>query len=249
MGRKAQPAQIQFIDGRLTVEYPDRRIAPRKCDRTGMLRVYCPCAPCRVLRRKKHRADCHCYLCFSDRMGKFVDDLGRETQAGRWLWFITLTFRTPHFPWCDGFPIEQPQPNADFVEHFFARMLRWIEQEVHCPVEFFVAHQFGELGGRIHLHCGLSWPNLFEYRWNELQAMLWKSAGFNRILPWEQDAGYYIARYIGRDAHRANWRWNVGIHSAPLRLLRPIGRNVIAASPAPDNSSREFRRTMGAWHR
>lgn len=149
----------------------------------------------------------------------------------------------------NGFPIEQPRPNLDFVETFFNRMTAWVEREVHHPVEFFVAHQFGEINGRIHLHCGISFPFLYEYRWKELQAMLWRRAGFNRILPWEQSAAYYIARYIGRDAQRANWRWNVGIHSAPLRLLRPIGRNVIAASPAPDNSSREFRRTMGAWHR
>lgn len=182
-------------------------------------------------------------------MGAFVDTLGARTQAGRWLWFVTLTFRTPHFPWCDGFPIEQPQPNADFVEHFFARMLRWVGQEVHCSVEFFFAHQFGEVGGRIHLHCGLSWSNLFEYRWKNLQAMLWKNAGFNRILPWEQDAGYYIARYIGRDAHRAEWRWNVGIQSAPVRLLQPIGRQVLAVSPVPEDSSAAYRQTSQGWHR
>lgn len=249
MGAKAKLAEIQYFNGRLNVIYPDRRVEPRRCPATGMIRVFCPCYKCRLLRRRKHYAHCRCYLCFSDRMGEFVDSLGASTEAGRWLWFLTLTFRTPHFPYRRGFPVEQPLPNADFVEHFFDRMLRWIAQQVHHSVEFFVAHQFGEVGGRIHLHCGLSWPGLFEYRWKDLQTMLWKDAGFNRILPWERGAAYYIARYIGRDADRANWNWNVGVESAPLRLLRPIGRSVISASPVPDDSSRAYRQTMRVWHR
>jgi hypothetical protein len=183
-------------------------------------------------------------------MGAFVDALGSKTQAGQWLWFLTLTFRTPHFPWMDGFPIEQPRPNTDFVEHFFSRMIRWIESEVHCSVDFFVAHQFGEQNGRLHLHCGLSWPNLFEYRWKDLQAMLWKNAGFNRILPWEKDAAYYIARDIGRDAHHARWQWNVGTSEPSVRLLRPIGRVVVTPSSVPDeSSSAAYRMTAGKWHR
>jgi hypothetical protein len=183
-------------------------------------------------------------------MGAFVDTLGSKTQAGEWLWFLTVTFRTPHFPYRRGFPMEQPRPNADFVEHFFNWMIRWIEREVHCSVEFFVAHQFGEQDGRLHLHCGVSWPNLFEYRWKELQAMLWKNAGLNRILPWEKDAGYYIARYIGRDAHRAHWRWNVAATSPPARLLKPIGRIVTLPSRTPDeSSSAAYRMTAGRWHR
>ena len=249
MGRKAQPAQIQFVDGRLSVEYPDLRLAPRECKRSGMLRVFCPCAPCRALRRRKHHASCSCYLCFADRMGKFIDDLGKRTEARHWLWFLTLTFRTPHFPWARRFPIEQPAPATDFVHHYFAKMVRWIEAEVHHPVEYFTADQFGEAGGRIHLHCGLSWPGLFEYRWKDLQRKLWAEAGFNRILPWEQDAAYYIGRYIGRDANRAHWDWNVGNREQPVRLLPSLGREVVAVSPVPEESSRAYRQTSGSWHR
>jgi len=182
-------------------------------------------------------------------MGEFIDDLGRKTVAGHWLWFVTLSFRTPHYPWIDGFPIEQPRPNADFVENFFNRMLAWIERQVHCSVEFFVAHQFGELNGRHHLHFGVSWPNLFDYRWKPLQQMLWQNAGYNKILPWLQGASYYIGRYIGRDAHRANWRWNVGIGESPVRLLRPVGRKIIAVSSVPDESSAPYRMTARTWHR
>jgi len=247
MRRKAQPATIQGHGAEMRVIYPDARVAPRLCNRTNMKRGFCPCAPCRSLRRRKHGAHCQCWLCYADRMGGFVDSLGQRTLAGRWLWFLTLTFRTPNFPWARGFPMEQPAPFPDFVNHYFERMIVWIEGQVHGPVEYFVVHQCGEVGGRLHLHCGLSWQGLFEYRWKDLQEKLWKDAGFNRILPWERDAGFYIGRYIGRDAERSHWDFRVG--PEPVRQPVEVGRHVIVVSRAPDDSSREFRRTMGQWHR
>jgi hypothetical protein len=250
VGRKAQEPKVEYHSGRLNVFYPDARLEPRKCQRTGMMREFCPCAPCRARRRRKHKASCSCYLCFSDRMGELIDNLGRLTTAGGWLWFVTVTFRTPSFPWIRGFPIEQPQPSPDFVHHFFDWMIRWIEREVHHRVEFFRADQYGEIGGRIHLHCGLSWPGLFEYRWKHLQKMLCEKAGWNKILPWEKDAGYYLGRYIGRDAHRANWDWRVGNQSAPARPHLPVGRTATVLSRTPDEaSSSSYRQNLRSWHR
>ncbi len=241
------PEDRNFRAG-LNVLYPDRRIMPRICERTRMRRDYCCCSPCRTRRRRNHRASCSCWLCFSDRVGKYVDDLGGRTAAGAWKWFVTLTFRTKDFPWARGFPIEQPQPHPDFVHHFFDRkMIPWIGRQVHGPVEYFVADQFGEIGRRLHLHCGLSWPGLFEYRWKDLQDMLWKGAGFNRILPWGLDAGYYIGRYIGRDAARCEWNFRVGSERAAN--LVPTGKHVVAVSPAVDHSSIEYKRTLARWHR
>jgi hypothetical protein len=118
---------------------------------------------------------------------------------------------------------------------------------VHARVEYFVVDQFGEAGGRLHQHCGLSWPGMFEYRWKDLQNKLWREAGFNRILPWQEDAGYYIGRYIGRDAGRSHWDFHVGIPSRQAPCS--VGREVIVASSNPDESSREFHRTIRAWHR
>jgi hypothetical protein len=249
MGKKAKPATVQGVGSEMRVIYPDARLQPSKCIRTGMRREFCPCEPCRALRRKKHRATCQCWLCYADRMGGFIDSLGKRTEAGGWLWFLTLTFRTPSFPWARGYPIEQPQPAPDFVHNFFARMIQWIEREVHARVEYFVVDQFGEVGGRLHQHCGLSWSGLFEYRWKDLQQKLCNEAGFNRILPWERDAGYYIGRYIGRDAERCSWDFRIAQQETVPRLLVPVGRRVVAVSAVPDNSSREFRKTLGSWHR
>jgi hypothetical protein len=268
MGMRAKAPMVRGVGGEMRVIYPDARLEPRVCVRTNMRREFCCCVSCRTLRRRKHRASCDCWLCYSDRMGEFVDRLGKCTAAGRWLWFLTLTFRTGVFPWVKGFPIQQAKPHPDFVRKFFFSpderypgMVQWIEREVHARVEYFTADQFAESGGRLHLHCGLSWPGLFEYRWKDLQKMLWsgtgekgilrKGAGFNRILPWERDAGFYIGRYIGRDADRCQWDFRVG--SEPVRLLRSIGRQVVVASSVPDNSSREIfnecRPTIRGWHR
>jgi hypothetical protein len=231
----------------MRVIYPDARLEPRVCERTNIRRAFCCCAPCRALRRRKHRATCGCWLCYADRMGEFIDQIGQRTAAGRWLWFLTLTFRTPTFPWGRGFPMEQPQPSPDFVRHFFDWTISWIEREVHCRVEYFLVHQFGETGGRLHLHSGLSWPGLFEYRWKDLQSMLWKGAGFNRILPWKEDAGYYVGRYIGRDAERSDWDFRAGRGSVPTP--RAVGRQVVVHSRVPDDSSQTYRQTSGRWHR
>ena len=124
-------------------------------------------------------------------------------------------------------------------------MISWIEREVHAPVEFFTVDQFGEVGGRLHRHCGLSWPGLFEYRWKPLQAMLWERSGYSRILRWQKDAAYYIGRYIGRDAQRSHWDFRAG----PEHVRPPVvvGRQVIAASA--DLPSSAFRNILAKWHR
>jgi hypothetical protein len=168
MARKAQTAAIQGHGPEMRVIYPDARVAPRLCNVTSMKRALCPCISCRRLRRRKDGAHCQCWLCYADRMGEFIDSLGTRTAHRQWLWFLTLTFRTPDFPWARGFPMQQAAPFPDFVKHFFARMIAWIEGEIHARVEHFIVHQYGEVGGRLHLHCGLSWPGLFEYRWKDL---------------------------------------------------------------------------------
>ncbi len=201
--------------------------------------------PSRRTRQRAHGDSCQCWRCLSKRMGAYIDDLGKHTATGRWLWFVTLTYRTPLHPWGRGFPRPHPGPSPEFVHHFFTYMISWIERQVHCPVEYFVADQYGEEGQRLHQHCALSWPALFEYRWKYLQRMLWKSAGFCMILPWRRDAGYYIGRFIGRDAERCQWDFRVG--PEPARSPVQVGRVVVAPS-APLPSS-EFRKVLRRRHR
>jgi len=145
-------------------------------------------------------------------------------------------------------------------------MIHHLESELAERVEYFQAEQFGSIGGRIHQHIGVSAPSL-EIPAQELatilatgghklpdslkpfQAFLWDNAGFNRILPWEADAGYYIGRYVGRDADRCHWEWNVLSNEKPdSREALSVGRVVVARSA--DLPSASFRRgVLKRWHR
>jgi hypothetical protein len=198
-------------------------------------------------------------------MGAFIDGLGKSTRAGRWMLFLTLTYRTPTFPWARGFPMAQSQPHTDFVRNFIKHAIRHLEKELCERVEYFQAEQSGSIGGRIHQHMGLSARALekpardlaeilaaekhgLPESLKPMQAFLWDKAGFNRILPWESDAGYYIGRYVGRDAGRCNWDWRVGDEHLPdPRAAASIGRNVIA--PSPDLPSKDYRNILRRRHR
>jgi hypothetical protein len=259
------------------VVYYDGRTMPRQCERTGMQRDFCCCAPCRARRRRKHGASCRCWLCYADRQGEFIDSLGSRTAAGKFALFLTLTYRTKGIVKRLNAGVSnardeqiqslgQPQPNPDFVRNFFARMIRWLETEIGGPVEYFLADQYGETGGRLHQHAGIASPALLLAA-EELAAMLRvdpktkrlpgvlkpfakmlvEKAGFNRVLPWEMDAGYYIGRYIGRDAERCHWDFRVG--PEPVKRVPVIGRQVVAVSVAPDDSSRAYRNVLKGWHR
>ncbi len=247
--RKARLPYLSYRDGKLVVNYPDARLEPKKCSKTKMRRALCPCTSCRRLRRRTHFAACKCWLCYSDRMGGFIEKLGQHTVARKWKLFVTLTFRTPHYPWAKGFRIEQPNPSSDYAAACFARMLRWLERKVHVEIQYFLAEQLGIVGGRLHLHCGLSWPGLFEYRWKDLQKMLWERFGYNKILPWKEDAGYYIGRYIGREAKRCNWDWNVNFSEPARKTPEPIGRKEIVLSRSVDDSSAAYRQTLQRLHK
>lgn len=232
----------------LAVHYLDRRIKPRICEGTGCVRASCWCTRCQALRRRKHLAGCACWYCLCDRMGQLVDKMGNRTVAGRWLWFITMTFRTADHRWQRGFPMLEFRPNETFVNHFFDSAMRRIERDIGGPVEYFLAHQFGSQNGRIHLHCGVAWPNtLFEWRWRGFQEWVWEKAGYIRLLPWQKAAAFYLSRYIGRAVGECHWDFRVG--REPVREVVPVGRQIVAISPNVNDSSAEYHRTLKAWHR
>ena len=198
-------------------------------------------------------------------MGAFIDSLGERTRVGRWNLFLTLTYRTRNFPWARGFPIAQPQPHTDFVRNFIGRMIRHLKTELAERIEYFQAEQFGRLGGRIHQHMGLSAPALenparelaenLAAKKHELpellkpfQTFLWDKAGFNRIYPWETDAGYYIGRYVGRAASDCHWDWEVGEESPPTVTAPPSTGHVVIAR-SPDLGSEHYRNILRRWHR
>jgi hypothetical protein len=213
-----------------------------------------------------HPAGCGCWRCYSQSVRKFIDTLGSKTASGQWQFFLTQSYRTRSYPWARGFP-RRSEPNPDFVHHFSDFLISWLEREFGPPVEFFFADQYGEAGGRLHQHFGISGPGLstvfsklctlhrtgmtkqLPAELKSFQLMLWERAGFNRILPWLHPASFYIGRYIGRDAIRCYWDFRVGSALPPeSRPAVTVGRTVIASSsdlPAEYYRGGLLRR----WHR
>jgi hypothetical protein len=214
----------------------------------------------------QHASGCACWRCYSQHVGAFIDELGLKTAVGYWQFFLTQSYRTPSFPWAKGFP-RKSEPHADFVHHFADYLISRLRKEFGPPIEYFFADQYGEAGGRLHQHFGISGPGLsvaFEKlialhndgKANQLpdelksfQRMLWERAGFNRILPWLRPASYYIGRYIGRDVRDSYWDWELESATSPeSRPVVEVGRVVVAAScdlPAHYYRGGILRR----WHR
>jgi hypothetical protein len=158
-----------------------------------------------------HKVGCSCWACHSSVMGGFIDSLSSQTSSGEWQVFTTITFRTSDYPWARGFPTcGSGRPKADFAHHLFDRLIEHLERELDTRVDYVVADQLGERLGRLHQHAILAAPGLAEYSRKEMWQWLDERAGYSRILPFEQGAAYYIARYIGRDVNRCDWDLRIG---------------------------------------
>jgi hypothetical protein len=147
---------------------------------------------------------------YADHLGRWIDSLGSETAPGRWQVFATITYSTKSYPWCRGFPVMAGRPKADFAHHLFDRFVSHLEHELCSRVDYVVADQLGSINGRFHQHAILAASGLDTYPRTEIWKWLKASAGWSRILPFEQGAAHYISRYIGRDANRCDWYPRVG---------------------------------------
>ena len=179
----------------------------------------------------EHVEGCSCWQCLSHHMGKYIDSLGARTGSGGWDVFATITFKTPSYPWQRGFPTGgSGRPKPEFAHHLFDRLVACLESEIESPVDYVVADQLGERGGRLHQHAILAGKGLGEYPRKDMWEWLQERAGWSRILPFEQGAAYYISRYIGRDVNRCEWDLRIGKQKP--RCLDPaaIGKAVVVQS-------------------
>lgn len=210
---------------------------------------------------ERHDFSCRCAACFAEHMGRWIDDLGTRTVDRKWQVFVTITFRTDDYPWQRGFPIAQPKPHPHFAHRTFERLVEWLQRELISRVDYVVADQLGSQNGRLHQHAVMSADGLMDYPWIKrsdsrpsIHEWLWKRAGFNRILPFEHGAAFYIGRYIGRDAHRCEWEARVGnqalIERRPERggASPPVGIRRVAEPPTVDELEKDrFERNESAW--
>jgi hypothetical protein len=181
-------------------------------------------------------------------MGQWIDGMAKETSPGHWQVFGTATFRTPYYPWRRGFPLGGSyKPSPNFVHRNFDQLIRFIEGEIHAPVDYVVADQLGAANGRLHQHFILAAPGLDDFPRTKIWNRLFERAGFNRILPFERGAAYYIGRYIGRDAANSEWSFRLAAHPDVPPIPRRIGRTEIVRSVEMPKQS--FKYTKKEWHR
>jgi hypothetical protein len=184
-----------------------------------------------------HAERCRCWKCHADELGRWIDTLGSKTAPGRWQVFLTITYATQSYPWRRGFPVLAGRPKADFAHHLFDRLVAHLERELQSRVDYVVADQLGSINGRFHQHAVLAALSLDTYPRTELWRWLKERAGWNRPLPFEQGAAYYISRYIGRDANRCDWFLRVGEEKPAIRNEAEIGRVIVVHSA---DLTREF---------
>jgi hypothetical protein len=163
-------------------------------------------------------------------MGRWIDTLGAQTAPGRWQVFATITYWTKSYPWCRGFPLMAGRPKADFAHHLFDRLVLRLESELLSRVDYVVADQLGSINGRFHQHAILAGLGLDKYPRTEIWQWLKDRAGYNRILPFEQGAAFYISRYIGRDAHRCEWFPRVGEDVLSTSAFAEVGKVTVVQS-------------------
>jgi hypothetical protein len=195
-----------------------------------------------------HGELCRCHACLASFFGKWIDGIAGETLTGRWQTFGTVTFRTPNYPWQKGFPMGGSyKPSPHFVHRTYEQLIRFLESELKSPVDYVVADQLGAVNGRLHQHFILAAPGLDELPRNKVWNHLFERAGFNRILPFEQGAAYYIGRYIGRAV--TDCEWDLRLASHPQLPPVPCITGKVDLVPSAEMPKEAYKNTKKGWHR
>ena len=188
-------------------------------------------------KRFEHDEACSCTRCVARELGTWFDQLGRQTESGKWAKFVTISYRTPSHPWMKGFPMSGSwRPNSEFGTHFFEYFVGQLEARLGEGIEYVVVDQYGKLNGRFHQHALLAGRGLDQYRRQEMEAWLNSNAGFSRVLPFKRGAAYYLARFAGRDLERADWRFRLGAESVRLEAEPKRGTVVACSAELPRTS-------------
>lgn len=176
-------------------------------------------------------------------LGIWFDEMGKSTSSGRWILFITITYRTPDFPWQQGFHstfVSKPSPY--YASHLFQCLVKHLEVEIGSAVDFIVADQYGKRNGRFHQHALLAGDGLATVPVRQISAWLNEHAGYNRVLPFKSGAAYYISRFIGSAVGDA--AWDVQIGGIPESRLRPTYKSGVEIVTTPEISHEALHQTL-----
>lgn len=116
---------------------------------------------------------------------RLADAWGEWLGSFDWDAWCTLTFREPY--------------SADAADRAFRRWAQWIEKE-NPRFGYFVGHELGGIGGRLHLHAllggleeGCSRRALWK-RWHDKH-------GRAQLLPYDREKGaaFYVSKYVTKE--------------------------------------------------
>jgi hypothetical protein len=178
-----------------------------------------------------HELECMCCRCRTQQLGRWFDELGKQTEPGKWQVFLTCTYATTSYPWRRGFPSAVAgKPSEDFGRHCFEFFISQLSAQLGELVDYVVGDEYGWLNGRFHQHALLAARGLGEYPRHEIESWFLKRAGFARALPSERGSAFYIARFVGRDIDRAHWDVQIGDQEAAPNKRSNTGRCVVVQS-------------------
>ena len=128
------------------------------------------------------------------------------TLPGVWQIFANDNVQDTELSVAAGFPDTQARAVPTQILRTTSSNGSWTisKRSLGARVDYVVADQFGNANGRFHQHCLLAAPGLGEYSRESIWQWLKKQRlEFNRILPFENEAAFYISRYVGRDAYQS----------------------------------------------
>jgi hypothetical protein len=181
--------------------------------------------------RRRCQEFCNCWRCTARVLGRWLDILGARTCLGRWLFFVTITYRATEYQWVRGVPVSGTgRPSPAFARYLFTLFSEYVENSVGAPIDYVVVDQYGSRTGRFHQHALVTGRGLDRYPRRHLESWLLRNAGYSRVLPFERGAAYYVGRFIGREAAGLEWDLRIGREAEKRSLSVDVGRMVVAKS-------------------
>jgi hypothetical protein len=174
---------------------------------------------------------CTCWRCTTRVLGNWLDDLGTRTCVGRWLLFVTITYRSTEYGSVRGLGASGTgRPSSAFARYVFHLFSDYVERCVGAPIDYVIADQYGSRAGRFHQHALVAGRGLERCPRRDLENWLLRNAGYSRVLPFARGAAYYVGRFIGREAPGLEWDLRISGETENRSRSVDVGRTVVAKS-------------------
>lgn len=169
--------------------------------------------------------------------GKLAHAVGEWLGGEKWDAWCTLTFRAGNY-------------SSDAATRAFANLRDWLISQGAPHLSYFVGHEVGGAGGRLHLHGLLGGLPPVDSR-RGVWKWWHKRYGRAQVLPYdpEKGAAYYVSKYVSKGL--AEWDFDLtGFRRGPVPQLdflrtscgdtpRPTRPRCRSGGPATRTASRQ----------